>query len=90
MNKWFFQKNKKISWKPGGGLGTQKASLDVNKEETSHKDAFSTVQVLKHKHIFKYIFKKSSTSVLFKWEMLTPTFLDMVSSRTLTGLEFTM
>lgn len=67
MNKWFFQKNKKISRKPGGGLGTQKASLDVNKEETSHKDAFSTVQVPKHKHFNIYtFFKKSSTSVLFK------------------------
>lgn len=41
-----------FSRKPGGGLGTQKASLNVNKEETSHKDAFSTVQVPKHFNIY--------------------------------------
>lgn len=41
-------------WKPGGGLGTQKASLNVNKEETSHKDAFSTVQVPKHFNIYAF------------------------------------
>lgn len=51
-------KKQEISRKPGGGLGTQKASFDVNKEETSHEDAFSIVQVPKHKHFNIYTFKK--------------------------------
>lgn len=51
-------KKQEISRKPGGGLGTQKASLDVNKEETSHEDAFSIVQVPKHKHFNIYTFFK--------------------------------
>lgn len=63
INKWFFQKNKKISRKSGGGLGTQKASLAVNKEETSHEDAFSTVRVPKHKHFNIYTFLKNPVHV---------------------------